>query len=135
MLEPERRLLPATIPSTQQLYPQGDVVVVIPTSTTPETLRMGRGAVVNSSKAQAIGVIFACTKHTGSWPAAGLWFGLLVSHQSRAAEPKRPNKPAPAANTEKKGSVVAQTWCEAGWKPPFSLPAEESKVWSRRCRC
>ena len=40
---------------------QGGSDVVIPISTTPETLRMGRGAVVNSSKAQASGVIFAGT--------------------------------------------------------------------------
>ena len=46
--------------------------MVIPISTTPETLRMGRGAVVNSSIAHASEVIFACTKHTGSWPAASL---------------------------------------------------------------
>ena len=56
----------------------GDVVVVIPISTTLETLKMGRGAVVNSSKAQAFGVIFACTKHTGSWLAASLCSVHLV---------------------------------------------------------
>ena len=30
-------------------------------------------------------------------------FGLLVSHESRAAEPKRPNEPAPTADTGKAG--------------------------------
>ena len=56
----------------------GDVVVVIPISTTSETLKMGTGPVVDSSKAQAFGVIIACTKHTGSWPAASLWSVHLV---------------------------------------------------------
>ena len=34
-------------------------------------------------------------------------FGLLVSHESRAAEPKRPNKTAPAADTGKAGLKAA----------------------------
>ena len=66
---------------------QGGSDVVIPISTTPETLIMGRGAVVNSSKAQASGVIFACTKHTGSWPAASLWYVRLVCLYSAKAVP------------------------------------------------
>ena len=67
----------------------GDLVVVIPISTTPETLRMGRGAVVNSSKAQTIGVIFACTKHTGSWPAASPV--MLQGLRHRAVKNERPS--------------------------------------------
>ena len=69
----------------------GDLVVVIPISTTPEPLRMGRGAGVNSSKAQAFGIIPACTKHTGSWPAASLWSVHLVCLYPTKAVPLSQN--------------------------------------------
>ena len=71
----------------------GDVEVGIPISITLETLRVRRGASVNSSKAKAVGVIFCMYKAyrlVTSRAFVVCALSLSVSHQSRAAEAKQP---------------------------------------------
>ena len=60
----------------------GEVEVGIPIPTTPETLRMRRGASADSSKAQAVGVIFCMHKAYRLVTSCGFVacaFGLIVS--------------------------------------------------------